>query len=79
MLIYVYGVSTPLNGFSSVGRMTATEYLTSLCTMNIGISAGCHGNVVEFTSVHLTKRLHDHSLNGLQLLRVLRARIGGNG
>ena len=38
------------------------------------ILAGCHGNVVEFTSVHLTKRLHDHSLNDLQLLRVLRAR-----
>jgi hypothetical protein len=36
----------------------------------------CHGNVVEFTPAHLTKRLHDHSLNGLQLLRVLKARIG---
>jgi hypothetical protein len=36
-------------------------------------TAMCHGNAVELTSA---QRLHDHSLNGLQLLRVLRARIG---
>ena len=48
MLTYVYGASTPLNGFSSVGGMTATEYLTSLCTMNIRTSAGSPYNFNQY-------------------------------